>query len=104
MRSVLRQRPHEHPYAHPPFLGAQGLWLVQRVPAPPLGYVTMRSTVGRWVFDAYAHCRDEGGRRPWLRTFDTLSSAVAWMVQHDPEVRALIALSSPEPEAWPPAG
>lgn len=103
MRSVLRRRPHEHPHAHAPFQGAQGLWLVQRTPAPPLGDVTMRSTVGRWVFDAYAHCRDDGGRPPWLRAFDTLSSAVAWMVQHEPEVRALIARSSSEPDAWPPA-
>ena len=77
MRSVLRQRPHEHPYAHPPFPGAQGFWLVQRAPAPPLGYVIMRSNVGPWVFDAYEHCRDNGGHRPWLRTLDTLSLAVA---------------------------
>jgi len=103
MQSVLRQRPHEHPHAHPPFPGARGLWLVQQAPAPPLGYVTTRSHVGRWVFDAYAHCRDDGGRRPWLRTFETLNSAVAWMVQHEHHVRALIARSAPEPEAWPPA-
>lgn len=104
MRSVLRQRPQEHPYAHAPFHGAQGLWLVQRAPASPLGYVTMRSTLSRWVFDAYAHCRDDGDRRPSLRTFDTLHWAVAWMMQRESDVGALIERSSPETEVWPPAG
>jgi len=102
MRRILAKQPHEHPHALPVFPGAQGLWLVRQGAAPPLGYVTSRSAVGRWVFDAYAHCRDDGGRRPWLRTFDTLSSAVAWMMQHERELRELIARSAPEPEAWPP--
>ena len=53
------------------------------------------------VFDAYAHCRDAQGRRPWLRTFESLNSAVAWMLQHDAEIGALIASSSPELEEWP---
>lgn len=100
MRKVLATPPHEPPYALPVFPGSQGLWLVQQRPAPPLGYVVSRSTMGRWVFDVYAHCRDAGGRRPWLRTFDTLNAAVAWAVQHEGEIRALIERSSPEPEAW----
>ena len=85
------------------FPGAHGLWLVQQQPAPPLGYVTTRSSTGRWVFDVYAHCRDDGGRRPWLWlwTFDNHNAAVAWAVQHEAEICALIARSSPEPEAWP---
>jgi len=45
--------------------------------------------------------RIHSGRRPWLRTFDTLSAAVAWAVQPEAEIRALIERSSPEPEAWP---
>jgi len=101
MRSILAKRREQHPYARPVFPGAHGLWLVQQQPAPPLGYVTTRSSMGRWVFDVYAHCRDDGGRRPWLRTFDTLNAAVAWAVQHEAEIRTLIERSSPEPEAWP---
>jgi len=81
------------------FPGALGLWLVQQQPAPPRGYVTTRSSTGRWVVDVYAHCRDNCGRRSWLQTFDTLNAAVAWAVQHGAEIRALIERSSPE--AWP---
>jgi hypothetical protein len=53
------------------------------------------------VYDVYAHSRDDGGRRPWLRTFDTPNAAVAWAVQHEADIRALIERSSPEPEVWP---
>lgn len=103
MRAILWRPIPEHPYALPVAPGTQGLWLIRVGEATPLGYVTTRSALGGWVYDVYAHCRDAGGRRPWLRTFDTLNSAVAWMVQHEPDVRALIERSSPEPEAWPPA-
>ena len=101
MRKALARPPHEHPYALPVFPGSHGLWLVQQRPAPPLGYVTTRNVLGGWVFDVCAHCRDATGRRPWLRTFDTLTAAVAWTVQHEAEIRTLIERSSPEPEAWP---
>lgn len=77
MRRILTQPRHEHPFALPVFPGSHGLWLVQQRPAPPLGYITTRSVMGRWVFDVYAYCRDDGGRRPWLRTFNTLNAAVA---------------------------
>lgn len=103
MRAILSRPLPEHPYARPVAPGTQGLWLIQVGEAAPLGYVTNRSQMGGWVFDVYAHCRDESGRRPWLRTFTTLNSAVAWTVQHEPEVRALIARSTPEPQVWPPA-
>jgi len=99
--AVLRRRPLEHPYAIPPIPGGQGLWLVRRGEAEPLGYVRMRPVVGGFAFDVHAHCRDDGGGRPWLHTAGSLDAAVAWAVQHDTEIQALIARSTPEPEAWP---
>lgn len=104
MRAILSRRLPEHPYAQPVAPGAHGLWLIQVGGAAPSGYVTTRSKLGGWVYDVYAHCRDDNGSRPWLRTFSTLNTAAAWMVQHEAEVRALIASSTPEPEAWPPSG
>lgn len=98
---MLRRRPHEHPYAIPPIPGGRGLWLIRQGEADPLGYVLMRPMQAGFVFDIYAHCRDAGGRRPWLHTAPTFNSAVAWTVQHDLEIRALIAWSSPELEEWP---
>jgi len=74
---------------------------VRRVRDAPLGYVRTRSHLGRNVFDVYIHCRDAQGRRPWLRTFESLNSAVAWMLQHEDEIGALISSSPPELEAWP---
>lgn len=67
----------------------------------PIGYVHMRSLDGRHVFDAYAHCRDTGGGRPRLSTFDTLNAVVAWMIQHEVEIRAFNARRDAEPEEWP---
>lgn len=102
MRSILAKRREQHPDARPVFPGAHGLWLVQQQPAPPLGYVTTRRSTGRRVFDVHALCDDDdGGRRPWLRAFDTLNAAVASTVQHEAEIRALMERSSPELEAWP---
>lgn len=92
---ILTRPAQSHPFAH----GSFGFWVIRQEPAPQLGWVLARSVGGRWVFDAYAYCRDESGRRPWLRTFATLNSAVAWMLQHEREIRALIARSAPEPEA-----
>jgi hypothetical protein len=40
---------------------------------------------------------DETGKRPWLRTLQTLNAAVAWMIRHEAEIRRLIARSDPEP-------
>jgi len=102
MRSILAKGREQHPYVRPVFPGAHGLWLVQQQqPAPPLGYVTTRSSTGRWVFDVSAHCCDDGGLRPWLQTFDALNAAVVWTVQHEAAIRARIERSSPETEVWP---
>ena len=99
--AVLRRRPYEHPYAVPSIPGGQGLWQIRQVVTDPLGYVRQRPVQGGFVFDVYAHCRDVGGRRPWLHTAESFNSAVAWTIQHDREIRALIARSTPEPDAWP---
>ncbi len=101
-RAALRKPPAEHPCAIPPIPGGQGLWLIRQGEAAPLGYVRQRPVTGGFAFDVYAHCRDEGGRRPWLHTASSLNSAVAWTLQHDADVRALIARSTAEPDPWPP--
>jgi len=62
IRRFHAKRQEQHPYARPVFPGAHGLWLVQQQAAPPFGYVTAFSSAGRWVFDDYAQCRDDGGR------------------------------------------
>ena len=98
---VLRQEIPSHPLAVPSVPGSWGEWQVRRVRDAPLGYVRTRSHLGRNVFDVYAHCRDAQGRRPCLRTFESLNSAVAWMLQHEAEIGALIVSSSPELEPWP---
>ncbi|GAA4682669.1 hypothetical protein [Frondihabitans cladoniiphilus] len=98
---ILRRPIPSHPLAVPPIPGSFGSWQVRRHRAVPIGYVNMRSVDGRHVFDAYAHCRDAKGGRPWLRTFDTLNSAVAWMVQHEAQLRAFNDRHDPEPEEWP---
>lgn len=98
---MLRRRPYEHPYAIPPFPDGQGLWQIRQVVTDPLGYVRHRPVTGGFAFDVYAHCRDAGGQSPWLHTAESFNSAVAWTVQHDREIRALIARSSPEPDVWP---
>jgi hypothetical protein len=105
VRSVLKRRPLEHPYAIPAipaFPGAQGVWLVRVGDADPLGYLRSRTVRGGFVYDVYAHCRDDAGGRPWVHTATSFNSAVAWAVQHDDEIRALIARSAPEPDVWPP--
>jgi hypothetical protein len=96
---VLKRQPYRHPYAIPAFSGSQGLWLIQIGPADPLGYLRSRAVRGGYVFDVYAHCRDDAGGGPWVHTATSLNSAVAWAVQHDPEIRALIARSTPSPTA-----
>lgn len=96
----LRRQSHRHPYAIPPFPGAQGLWLIQVGSADPLGYI--RSRTVRGGFDVYAHCRDDVGGLPWGHAATPFNSAVAWAVQHDAEIRALIARSAPDPDSWPP--
>jgi hypothetical protein len=100
---VLRRRRLEHPYAIPAFPGSQGLWLIRVGEAAPLGYLKSRAVRGGFAFDVYAHCRDDAGGRPWVHTASSFNSAVAWAVQHDAEIRALIARSAPEPEVWAPA-
>lgn len=97
-RSALSKRVPSHPYAHAPTPGAHGFWLIQVKPSPPLGWVTARSAGNGPRYHCYAYCRDASGRRPWLREFDSLNSAVAWMLQHEPEIRDLISRSDPEPD------
>ena len=99
--AALSKRPHEHPYAIPPFPAAQGVWLIRQGAAEPLGFVLKRPVLGGYVFDVYAHSRDAGGRRPWLRTCDGFNAAVAWTVQPEPEIRAVIDQNAPEPQVWP---
>jgi hypothetical protein len=77
------------------------VWQVRRTPENPIGYVLMRPEAGSHVFDVYAHCRDDGGGRPWLHTFPSLNSAVAWAIQHEGEIRKFNAAHDPEPDAWP---
>jgi len=101
VKTILRRRPDSHPYGIPPAPGGQGVWLVRRTRSNPLGYVLKRPDAGTFVYDVYAHCRDEHGKRPWLKTFTTFNSAIAWAIQHESEIGALIARSNPEPEVWP---
>ncbi|ROQ40962.1 hypothetical protein EDF46_0328 [Frondihabitans sp. PhB188] len=94
LNKILGQSPASHPFA----FGSFGHWVIQQRPASPLGWVLARNDSGVWVFDAYARCRDNTGRRPWLKTFKSLNSAVAWMLQHERELRDLMDRSDPEPE------
>lgn len=94
----LASRAPNHPHAHAPFPGAQGHWVIQQPPRAPLGWVISRSQGNGPRYHAYAHCRDAENRRPWLREFETLNSAVAWMLQHEQDIRALIGRLGPEPE------
>lgn len=96
-RSVLSKRRPSHPYAHPPSPGAQGFWLIQVKPGPPLGWVISRSAGNGPRYHCYAYCRDREDKRPWLREFSTLNSAVAWMLQHEADIRLLMASMRPEP-------
>ncbi|GAA4678442.1 hypothetical protein GCM10025780_24150 [Frondihabitans cladoniiphilus] len=94
---MLRRPPQSHPWAH----GSFGFWVVQQPPSPPLGYVITENRDGVWILHSYAYCRDDGGRRPWLKTGRTLNSVVAWMIQHEADIRRLIARSHPEPDELP---
>lgn len=97
-RSIIARPIPSHPHAHPPTPGAHGFWVVQVKPGPPLGWVISRSNGREQRYHCYAWCRDQEGRRPWLREFGTLNSAVAWMLQHEPEIRERIGRSVPEPD------
>jgi hypothetical protein len=90
-----------HPLAVPAIKNTFGAWQVRRHRKNPLGYVLQRSDDGRTVYDCYARCRDGGGKRPWLKTFDTLNAAVAWMIQHEAELHAFNSRHDVEPDAWP---
>jgi len=72
--------------------------VVQVKPSPPLSWVTARSAGNGPRYHCYAYCRDKSERRPWLREFDSLNSAVAYMLRHEPEIRDLISRSDPEPD------
>lgn len=91
---MLRRPPRSHPHAH----GGGGYWVVQRKPEPPLGWVINVDAGGVWELAAYAYWRDKGGKRPWLKTFASLNSAVAWMLQHERDIRDLIDRNAPEPQ------
>ena len=92
-RRIISKPIPTHPHAH----GGFGLWTIQVKPGPALGWVIIRSNGHEPRYHAYAYCRDAGGRRPWLREFGTLNSAVAWMLQHEHEIRELISGCDPEP-------
>jgi hypothetical protein len=98
---MLRRPIPSHPLAVPPIPGTFGVWQVRRVKEVPLGYVLSRNEGGRPVYHCYAHGRDDAGGRPWLRTADSLNSAVAWMIQHERDLAALTRRLHPEPEEWP---
>lgn len=100
LEAILRRRPDSHPFALSAVPGGQGLWLIRVTPLP-IGYCVRRAQGGTHVYDVYAHCRDENGRRPWLKTFTTFNSAIAWAAQHERNIHELIAKSTPEPEPWP---
>lgn len=99
--AILRQRPHAHPYAVPPAPDGPGLWLVRQPGHDPLGYVVIRPVQGGFLFDIYAHCRDYSHCRLWPHAAPSFNSTVAWAIEHTSEIRAPIARSTPEPEAWP---
>jgi hypothetical protein len=99
-RIVSRAIP-SHPLAVPAIKGIFGAWQVRRHRANPLGYVLLRSLDGSSVYDCYGHCRDGGGKRPWLRIFGSLNSAVAWMIQHEDQLHAFNARYDIEPDGWP---
>jgi hypothetical protein len=90
---ALAKASASHPHAH----GSVGFWVVQRPPEPPLGWVITIDAGNAWEFTAYAYCWDTSNKRPWLKMFSSLNAAVAWMLQHEAEIRALIASSAPEP-------
>lgn len=97
-KSALNRRVPNHPHAHARTLGAHGFWVIQVEPGPPLGWVTARSAGNGPRYHCYAYCRDTSGRRPWLREFDSLNRAVAWMLQHELEIRDLISRLDAEPD------
>ncbi|RPE78121.1 MULTISPECIES: hypothetical protein [unclassified Frondihabitans] len=99
-RFIGRPNP-SHPLAVPAVKNTFGAWQVRRDRTNPLGYVVNCSLDGRTVYDAYAHCRDGGKKRPWLRTFESLNSAVAWMIQHEDELLAFNSRHDVEPDVWP---
>lgn len=98
---ILRRAIPSHPLAVPPIAGTFGVWQIRRVRESPIGYVLSRNENGSTVYHCYAHGRDDAGGRPWLRTTESLNSAVAWMVQHQGELSALQRQLHPEPDVWP---
>lgn len=101
VKKILSRPVPTHPLVVPPIAGAFGVWQVRRIRGAPIGYVLSRSQNGAPLYHCYAHCRDDAGGRPWLRTTDSLNSAVAWMTQHEAELHALQQRLHPEPDAWP---
>jgi hypothetical protein len=101
---ALKAPSPSHPFAEPSSPGGQGLWLVRKPGAAPLGFIVRRSDVmAARDYDCYAYCRDDTNKRPWLRTFLTLNSAAAWMLQNEIRILQLIGRSAPESAPWPPS-
>jgi hypothetical protein len=98
---MLRAPPPSHPFAVPPSPGTVGVWQIRRVKEAPIGYVVRRPSHGVPTFHAYAHCRDDEGKRPWLHEFSTLNAAAAWMMQHERQLREFNARHGPETQVWP---
>ncbi|MGA1813096.1 hypothetical protein VH571_11990 [Frondihabitans sp. 4ASC-45] len=98
---ILRRPIPSRPLAVPPAASTFGVWQIRRVRESPIGYVLSGSENGVVVYHCYAHGREDAGGRPWLRTTDSLNSAVAWMIQNESELSTLQRQLHPEPDAWP---
>lgn len=98
---ALSRKAPRHPHAYPPTPDAQGFCVIQVKAGPPRGWVISGSVGNGPRYHCYAYSRDTENRRPWLREFATLNSAVAWMLQHEPKIRELRAKLAPEAELRP---
>jgi len=88
----------DHPWAH---LEA-GYWRVQVEDQPVLGFVMrVRAEIGdTFTFEVYADARNARGQRIWVRSEDSLNSAVAWMMQNSDR---LIVFAAQHADAAPAA-
>ncbi|MDO4039272.1 hypothetical protein [Clavibacter michiganensis] len=79
----------QHPWAH---LEA-GYWRVQVEDRPILGFVMrVRADIGdTFTFEVYADARNARGQRIWVRSEESLNSAVAWMMQNSDRLIAFAA-------------
>lgn len=78
-----RQAREEHPLAETVHPGQ--VWRVHGHATRTIAWVRYL-TPAAGVGPAYHVYRDTTGLRPWVRSFQSLNSAVAWAVQHVPEL------------------